>query len=298
MNGSAQSFNYGRRIPASPFPEHQRYEEPAPAPQQVQQPAPQPSAPEKKPGMFDKPVTSRELFTEINLFVPQVIGAVISILFAVIAIVIIRVMSIGWAEGIKNTVSEEVYNSLAANLNTFNTLFMVSILIPVLIYVGFLLVKWLFMMPRKDRFLHIRLFKSNAMLFTIEPLKQKLLFNPKDKKTEVMLADPNKHYDYLNGRSVVCFREEDRTNISFQKDLDTSGKGRDTDSLVSNALHTGYEIAREQLTQREDKTKLILILLIVVLAAVALVGFGVMSTPDRVASAVIGALKAATGTGA
>jgi hypothetical protein len=122
-----------------------------------------------------------------------------------------------------------------------------------------------------------------------------MLFNPKEKKTEVVVDNPSKHYDYLNGRPVVFMGQEDRNNISvIREDVDPSGKGRDIDSMVGNALHTGYEIAREQLAQREDKTKIMLILMIVILAGLGLVGFMVMRTPDTVIQGVAGIIGASS----
>lgn len=282
-----QELNFGRRIPeASKIEEVEQPLIVTPG-KVVQQKT-------KKETAWDKPVVSKELFTEINLFVPQIIGLVFSIIIGLATILITRVMSMNLVENLKPQVSEEVYNILSSNFNSFNTFVLVGVAVPIVIYAGFLLVKFLFMMPRKDRNIVVRIFNARAILFSIENIKPIMLFNPKEKKTEVVVDNPSKHYDYLNGRPVVFLGQEDRNNVSvIREDVDPSGQGRDIDSMVGNALHTGYEIAREQLAQREDKTKIVIILLIVILAGLALIGFGVMKMPDSIITGVVNAIGAA-----
>ena len=273
-------MNFGRRIP--------QQEEVVEEPKVVEQPKK-----EKKEPSWTKPVVSKELFTEINLFVPQIIGLVFSVLIGLATILMTRVMSIGLVENLKPQISEEIYLQLSTNFNAWNNFVLIGVAVPILIYAGFLLVKFLFMLPRKDRNIVVRIFNARAILFSIENIKPIMLFNPKEKKTEVVVDNPSKHYDYLNGRPVVFMGQEDRNNISvIREDVDPSGKGRDIDSMVGNALHTGYEIAREQLAQREDKTKIMLILMIVILAGLGLVGFMVMRTPDTVIQGVAGIIGA------
>jgi len=275
-----QEMNFGRRIPEpdtnSQVSQIGQVEQPS-SPSKVVQP--------KKESIWDKPVVSKELFTEINLFVPQIIGLVFSILIGLATILITRVMSIGLAEDLKGQVTAEIYQTLSNNFNTFNSFVLIGVCVPILIYAGFLLVKFLFLLPRKDRNVVVRIFNARAILFSVENIKSKMLFNPRDKKTEVMVDNPSKHYDYLNGRPVLFLDQEDRVNVSvLRNEVDPSGKGRDIDSMVGNALHTGYEICREQLSKKEDSSKIILILLIVILAAIALVGMGVISMPDTITS--------------
>jgi hypothetical protein len=274
-------MNFGRRIPTQ--------EEVVEEPVVVEQP----KVKEKKEPSWAKPVVSKELFTEINLFVPQIIGLVFSVLIGLATILMTRVMSIGLVENLKPQISEEIYLQLSTNFNAWNNFVLIGVAVPILIYAGFLLVKFLFMLPRKDRNIVVRIFNARAILFSIENIKPIMLFNPKEKKTEVVVDNPSKHYDYLNGRPVVFMGQEDRNNISvIREDVDPSGKGRDIDSMVGNALHTGYEIAREQLAQREDKTKIMLILMIVILAGLGLVGFMVIRTPDTVIQGVAGIIGA------
>jgi len=276
-------MNFGRRIPTQE--EVKIVEEP----KLVEQP----KIKEKKESTWSKPVVSKELFTEINLFVPQIIGLVFSVLIGLATILVTRVMSIGLVENLKPQISEEIYLQLSNNFNAWNNFVLIGVAVPILIYAGFLLVKFLFLLPRKDRNIVVRIFNARAILFSIENIKPIMLFNPKEKKTEVVVDNPSKHYDYLNGRPVVFMGQEDRNNISvIREDVDPSGKGRDIDSMVGNALHTGYEIAREQLAQREDKTKILLLLMIVVLAGLGLVGFMVMRTPDTVIQGVAGIIGA------
>lgn len=276
-------MNFGRRIP--------QQEEVVEEPKVVEQP----KVKEKKEPSWAKPVVSKELFTEINLFIPQIIGLVFSVLIGLATILMTRVMSIGLVENLKPQISEEIYLQLSTNFNAWNNFVLIGVAVPILIYAGFLLVKFLFMLPRKDRNIVVRIFNARAILFSIENIKPIMLFNPKEKKTEVVVDNPSKHYDYLNGRPVVFMGQEDRNNISvIREDVDPSGKGRDIDSMVGNALHTGYEIAREQLAQREDKTKIMLILMIVILAGLGLVGFMVMRTPDTVIQGVAGIIGASS----
>ena len=276
-------LNFGRRIP--------QQEEVVEEPKVVEQP----KVKEKKEPSWTKPVVSKELFTEINLFIPQIIGLVFSVLIGLATILMTRVMSIGLVENLKPQISEEIYLQLSTNFNAWNNFVLIGVAVPILIYAGFLLVKFLFMLPRKDRNIVVRIFNARAILFSIENIKPIMLFNPKEKKTEVVVDNPSKHYDYLNGRPVVFMGQEDRNNISvIREDVDPSGKGRDIDSMVGNALHTGYEIAREQLAQREDKTKIMLILMIVILAGLGLVGFMVMRTPDTVIQGVAGIIGASS----
>lgn len=276
-------MNFGRRIPVT---EEVKVEEPKIVEQETKEDV-------KKEPAWNKAVISKELFTEINLFIPQILGLILSVLIGLATVLVTRVMSIGLVENLKDQVSEEIYLSLSNNFNAWNNFVLIGVAVPILIYAGFLLVKFLFLMPRKDRNIVVRIFNARAILFSIENVKAKMLFNPKDKKTEVMIDNPSKHYDYMNGRPIVFLGQEDRTNVSvIREDVDPSGKGRDIDSMVGNALHTGYEIAREQLAQREDKTKIMLILLIVILAAIALVGFVVMRTPDTVIQGVVAAIGA------
>ena len=243
---------------------------------------------------FDKPIISKELFTEINLFIPQVVAFVFCVLFGLIIIMVSRLMSIDFVEGVKQNVSEQIYEQLAGNISFFNTLTMLGVALPIIIFGLFLGVKYFLLMPRKDRNIIARIYNSRAVLFSLEKLKPKLLFNPADKHSEVIVDNPSKHYDYLNGRPVVLLRQEDRTNVSvLREDVDTSGKGRDTDSMVANAIHTGYEIAREQMAQREDKSKIILLLLIIILAVVAFIGWNVIQNPQATANLVVTALGGA-----
>jgi hypothetical protein len=251
---------------------------------------------EKKPKekLSDKPVISKELFTEINLFIPQVVAFVFCVLFGLIIIVVTRLMSIGFVENVRQNVSVQIYEQLAASINFFNTLTTLGVALPIVIFGLFLGIKYFMLMPRKDRNIVMRIYNARAILFSLEKLKPKMLFNPADKRSEVIVDNPSKHYDYLNGRPVVMLRQEDRTNVSvLGEDVDTSGKGRDTDSMVANALHTGYEIAREQMSQREDKSKIIMIMLIIVLAGIAFIGWNVIQNPQATANLVVTALGGA-----
>lgn len=275
-------LNFGRRIPLS-----NTDSESVMKPEMVLEESSNSTVavPQKKK-FLERPVISKELFTEINLFVPQVIGFVFSLLLGLAVIIITRITSIGLIENLKPNISEEVYTSLANNMNSFNSFLTIGVAVPILIYFGFLAVKFMLMMPRKDRNIVMRIFNARAILFSVENVKPKMLFNPKDKKSEVTVDNPSKHYDYLNGRPVVCLRQEDRSNVSLvSEEIDTSGKGRDTDSMTANALHVGYEIARDALSKKEDYTKVILVLLIIILAASALTYFAVGGTPGAVVAA-------------
>lgn len=278
-------FNYGRRIPSNNT-ELSSVDKPEMVIEESSTPLSAIPQKQVKEKLLDKPVISRELFTEINLFIPQVVGFVFSLLLGIVVIVITRITSIGLVENLKPQVSQAVYDQLASNMNSFNMFLTIGVAVPILIYFGFLAVKFLLMMPRKDRNIVARVFNSRAILFSIEKLKPKMLFNPKDKKTEVTVDNPSKHYDYLNGRPVVVLRQEDRSNVSLVSEvIDTSGKGRDTDSMTANALHVGYEIARDALAKKEDYTKVMLVLLIIILAACALTYFSVGGIPGAVIAA-------------
>lgn len=240
----------------------------------------------KKQNAFEKPFASKELFTEINLFIPQILAFLICVFIGLATVFLSRIMIGGMIDPLKDQVSEEVFKSLASQANFLTTFITVAVVMLIGLFGIFLLVKWLFFMPRKNRDIVVRIFKTKGIQFTVENIKPSMLVNLSDKKSEVMITDPAKHYDFMNGRPVLCLREEDRTNIALLRDIDTSGKGRDTDSMVVNAVHTGYEIAREQLANRDDKTKIMLILLIIILGAVALTGYMVMGTPNAVIAGV------------
>ena len=275
-------MNFGRRIP--------QQIKVIPNEKTEQAPTNQPGEP--VPSFFNQPISSRELIPEINLFIPQVLLFGISLIVGLIAIVLSRVM----IAGILNPYAELLTEEMLAQINLLNIIILVAILIPIVCFGLFLFLKMMLFMPRKDRDLTIRLYGKNSMLLTVEKISSKMRFNPRDAKTEIMITDPTKHFNYLTGRPIICLRENERTNISFQKDLDISNKGKDTDSLVANALHTGYEIAREQSIKREDELKKVLILLIVVLGAIGLLGFFIIKMFDQVALAVsqaIGAVQTA-----
>jgi len=279
---------YGRRVPGQ---EQVVVETPKEIPQEVVVDAP------KKKSFFDKPVISKELYAEINLFIPQMIGLVASVMVGLFVITLSRLQSTNIYASVKDKVGEEAAGAIASQLNGFNSLVLVGVLLPIIIYAGFVLVKFLFFMPRKNRNIVHRIFKGRAILTSVEKVDPKMLFDKGNKKTEVMVTNPGKHYDYLTNRPILYLREEERTNVSVMlDDLDLSGKGRDTDSMVANAFHTGYEIARDKLQKEEKYIKILMVLMIVVLAAVGLVGMLVYRQPELLKPIIEAALNGAAPT--
>ena len=192
--------------------------------------------------------TSKYLFREINLFIPETIGLGIAAMMCIFGI----------AFGI---------------LLKSDILLIVGAIIPLAVFGLFYMLRLILFMPNKNRFTTLRLLGSNAIRFSVDTVKNReIVFDKNHQNEKIRLINLTKHTDYASGKPVLALREGAGENIDLNEGAKVSMQATDFSNILSSTWGTAEDYIRYNILKKEDKkSTLLIIILLAVGVAVCVV---------------------------
>lgn len=269
---------FGRRVPEGGI-----YEEP------VRQPDYDAikEAPKKKDlGKEVYSIESDTFFKERNLFIPELLLIVISAFGAIIALFIARVSMISGVEGLKGSFSSDAYNQLVNLVGTMNSIYLLAVLAPVLVMVAFFCYKFVSYYPRKNKVIVARVWKTGLIRFSVERIKDGILFFEKGPTGEkIKVTNPKYHWDNATGRPVIVLKEGDGENQNLNTGQDVSERGREWSNVSESIWGTACRLTEYNLKKKDSLlSNPLFIIMIIVLVAIAGLAYIVIRQPDMIKS--------------
>ena len=220
-----------------------------------------------------KGVTSDNVLREINLFIPELIAVVVSVLGFVLVSFFARLMMLSSLETLKAQMLNETYVALTSSLNTASYVFFFAGLIPVGLFAIFFLIRFTMFMPKKNRFLFLRIYDSGAIKLSVEELKPEVGFSNALDSIKMTISNPRKHFDLANGKPFIVLKEGDDSNADLNIGKNhTSDKGVATSVVNDNAIALGRRIERYIAEQKGGFLSTTNILILIVIFVVVIIG--------------------------
>lgn len=184
----------------------------------------------KKEKMYS--TSSKFIFREINLFVPETIG------LGVAAMGCIFCLAIGY-------------------LLDMQILLLAAGALPLAVMVIFYLVRLKLFMPGKHRHLTIRGIGSNAIRISVDDYKtREVPFDKKPLAEKIKITNLMKNIDFLTGKPIIALKEGTGENITLFKDEPISQEAADFNNLalsIANTQHAWdvYNLEKKGLSNKD-----------------------------------------------
>jgi len=237
-------------------------------------------------------IESEHLWREINLFIPETIGITIGVMAGIFGAILIRVMSMSWLEGIKDKLTESAYVEVANLIGNINSAILIVVAIPILVLLGFYLYRFLFFMPRKNRYLTARVDRTGAIKLSVDTLKDNEMPYSNSGMTEKMkVNNPRKHWLANTGKPFIILFEGDDANADLNVMAgNVSEKSKELNTVNENAIAYGRRIEKYITEQKNDLLhNPLFYMMILMMVGIAIIGFLVLKQPEVIQGVMAGA---------
>ena len=200
--------------------------------------------------------TSKFLFREINLFIPEVIGIAVGALGAMLL-------------GFFGLITNSLILVLCAGA------------IPLIILIAFFFVRMVIFMPNKHRHLTQRILPSGQIRFSVDEVKtNEIPFDRSPMSPKIRITNPKKNTDFNTGRPVITLKAGNGENMDLARSENTSQQAVDFDNLCITSI--GVQKAWDEYNIAAPKKNMEIVLFIMcAIAIVAALGAAYMGYQNQ-----------------
>lgn len=229
-------------------------------------------------------VESENLWREINLFIPETIGITIAVMAAIFGVIIIRVIGFSWLEGIKDKLTESAYVEVANLVGTLNSAILIIVAVPILVLLGFYVYRFLFFMPRKNRYLTARVDRTGAIRLSVDALKDnEMSYSNTGLSEKMKIINPRKHLLANTGKPFIFLFEGDDANADLNIMAgNVSEKSKEINTVNENAIAFGRRLEKYISDKSNDLLhNPLFYMMLAIMAILIIIGFLILKQPEQ-----------------
>lgn len=207
-------------------------------------------------------IESETIWREVNLFIPETIAIVIAMMAVVFGVL----------------------------LNGFNTIFLATAGIPLLILIGFYMYRLMVFTPTGTRHMVMRIMSTGAIRLSVERIKDmEIQFSKGPLGDKIKVVNPKKHWLQNIGKPLIVLFEGDDSNADLNVYAgNVSQKATDTNTVNDTQFELGRRFERKMAEIKGQFLTPTNIMLIIMLIMIALGLFFSLKNPETTAALIGG----------